>query len=69
MIFKFMTNYDKMEILPKTQAFPVEYAWYILPYELIQYIVTIPWIKHKTLFVCKQWHNFVYEDLPDANLN
>lgn len=39
-----------------------------LPIELRQAIVTIPWIKHLNLYVCKEWYQFIYDNLPGVDL-
>lgn len=41
---------------------------FTLPKELRERIVTTPWIKHLNLYVCKEWYNFIYDNLPGADL-
>lgn len=41
---------------------------FTLPVELREKIVTTPWIKHLNLYVCKKWYQFIYNNLPNADL-
>lgn len=40
----------------------------MLPIEIREKIVTTPWIKHLNLYVCKEWYNFIYDNLPGVDL-
>lgn len=55
--------------LPETMiSFSAAFTFGMLPKEIREKIVTTPWIKHLNLYICKEWYNFIYDNLPDVEL-